>query len=392
MDFESRQLTVCSCINSMSEVGGTERHAVRLCESLVAAGIRTRCFTLNATGAMRERYIAASVPVDTIAISSLASLDLIRAANRLGRLSRESGVTVLHAHDSYSNLVAAIAGRLYQIPVITSKRWTDYRWRQHRWTDLAAYGLSHHIVVNSEAVRRSLPRIMRDRSTVVSNSVDTDVFCAIESRESVRERLGIADETLLVGMVAMMRPEKRHEMMLRGFRRVLDNRSNAKLLLVGDGPQRAHIQTLVQTLHLEGAVLFAGAVDDAWRYLGACDIAVLTSAHEGSPNAVVEAMAMGLPVVATAVGGIPDLVAEGRTGFLVRAEDDERLAARLIELLDSKSIRNTFGQAAQAVAIERFSISASVSAHLSLYTDLLERMPQRSNRSTSRPDRPSSLD
>jgi glycosyltransferase involved in cell wall biosynthesis len=362
--------TIASCIDSMATAGGTELHAIRLCEALASAGVRVHCFTLNAAGEMARRYRDAGIEVFALPIRSLASADLFRAARLMAHRCQVLGVEVIHAHDSYSNLVASIAARLAKLPMLASKRWTSYRWRQHRYTDRIAFGLASGILVNDMQVFETLGASSRRKARVVRNSVADEVFAAHLHRDALRRSWGIDRDALVITMVAMMRPEKAHEVLLEAFARLYQVHPAARLVLVGDGPTLSSVAAQVADRHLQDAVVIVGRMADAWRAFGAADIAVLCSRHEGSPNAILEAMAAGLPVVGTAVGGIPSLVANEISGLLVPADNPTALADALIRLSESAVQRTALGAAGRRIASGHHSITSAIEQHLAWYDEL----------------------
>jgi glycosyltransferase involved in cell wall biosynthesis len=176
-------------------------------------------------------------------------------------------------------------------------------------------------------------------------------------------------------MVARLRPQKAHERFLRAFRTVRDRLPDARALLVGDGPSRRELERLVDELGLASAVRFVGAVADTRPYLAEATVVALTSPYEGSPNALLEAMASGRPVVATAVGGVPELIEHGREGLLVEPTD-EAVASALTEVLGDPESASRMGARARARA-EAFDWSLTVARTEAAYRPVLgPRVPE----------------
>ena len=169
--------------------------------------------------------------------------------------------------------------------------------------------------------------------------------------------------------IANFRRQKDHDSLVRAFAKVRERVPDCKLVLVGEGPLRGAIEQLVGTLGLTGSVTFAGAVPSVWGHLEQATVFALPSLYEPLGIAVLEAMAAGVPVVASSVGGIPELVQPGRTGLLVPPGDVDALAAALIEVVTSPN-REGMGSAARAVA-DNFKMDQMVDDYFSLYDDLL---------------------
>jgi glycosyltransferase involved in cell wall biosynthesis len=188
--------------------------------------------------------------------------------------------------------------------------------------------------------------IPRHRIRVIYNGVDVERFTARpECRLSVRQRLGLCETDFVIVQVARLDYMKDHMTAIRTMARLVRQVPAAKLLLVGDGPKRALIQAEIQAQNLEASVCLLGQREDVPELLGAADVALLTSLSEGIPVTLIEAMAAQLPVVATRVGGVPEVVLDGQTGLLASAGDDAALADCLLRLANQPELRRQFGQA-----------------------------------------------
>ncbi len=198
--------------------------------------------------------------------------------------------------------------------------------------------------------------------TQIYNGVDTDVFRPGPG-DPVRSELGIPAGAFVAGIVGRLDPIKDHPTLFRAFARLRESVPEARLLVVGDGPERARLEEEAG----EG-VIFLGDRADVPEILRALDVFVLSSRNEGISNTILEAMATGLPVVATDVGGNPELVLEGQTGTLVPAADPAALAAALARYAGDPALGETVGQRARARAVERFSIETMVAGYETVWT------------------------
>jgi glycosyltransferase involved in cell wall biosynthesis len=179
---------------------------------------------------------------------------------------------------------------------------------------------------------------------------------------------GAEDPTVVC--VANFRPEKRHDVLLRAFSHVVTRVPRARLVIVGDGPLDAELRGVAATLGIERHVEFVGAAAEVWQYLARADVFALASSYEPGGIAVLEAMAAGLPVVASRIGGIPELVEHGRTGELVTPGDASAFAESLIRLLVSGELRRRMGAEAAATAA-RFRMATTVTRYFELYARML---------------------
>ena len=199
-----------------------------------------------------------------------------------------------------------------------------------------------------------------DKVFVIPNGVDTDRFAPVPDAANVRAEIGVGPADPVVSIVAALRPEKNHELFLEVARHVLRQFVDAKFLIIGDGPRREPLEQHAAALGITRSVRFLGTRSDVPRLLSTSDVFVLTSQNEANPVSILEAMSVGKPIVATDVGSIHEVVAEGRTGFLVPPGDAAALANRVIELLEDPLHAQQLGIAARAVVVAGWSVDAMV--------------------------------
>jgi glycosyltransferase involved in cell wall biosynthesis len=231
---------------------------------------------------------------------------------------------------------------------------TDHSlWSGHgrlmRWADgVTCRADDAHLAV-SEAVRASLPRRLRERTEVVLHGIDVEaVRKQRDSREEVRKELGVPADAVVVGTVANLRAIKGNAELFAAARRVLDAEPEVRFVTVGQGPQEEELRQLHDELGLGDGLLMLGHRTDAVRVMGSCDLFCLASHREGLPVALMEAMVLGLPVVATRVGGIPEVVEDGVEGSLVPPRDPAALADAVLDLVHDGDRRVRMGEAAAA--------------------------------------------
>lgn len=262
------------------------------------------------------------------------------------------------------NIWGRLWGRPARVPVIVGNcRGGAAPWRQHeRWL----WPLAHHILCNSGILKDLLVSrygVPPARLTVVQNGVDTEFFQPRSGEQSQ------GPPVLLC--VARLVPDKDHDTLLAAFAHLADRHPDAELWLVGNGPRRPALEHKVQDLGLSGQVKFLPTTQDVRQLYRQADIFVLSSVAEALPNVILEAMAAGLPVVATRVGGVPEAVASGETGLLVAPRDVAALAGALERLLDEPQTRLAMGRRGRERAVAEFSFDAMVRRHEELWAHLL---------------------
>lgn len=344
--------------------------------------------TLLKQDAFRELEVKVACPGGGALARNLASLgvevlDLEQAdrsftpslLRQLFRLLRRYRFDVVHTHAS---LAGRIAARLAGYPAIVLTRHglgsRAFRGPAFWLNRLAGEMLTDRIIAISGAVRDHLVAggISPERVTVIHNGVDLREFPPGLDPRPVREELGLGTGPV-VGMIARLVPEKGHDYLLLAARQVVDRLPEARFLLVGDGPERDRLSALARQLGLEAHVLFAGFRPDIPQVVAAQDLAVLSSTSEGLGLVLLEAMAGGKPVVATRVGGIPEVVEDGYTGILVPPRDPSSLARAILGLLEDREMARRMGLAGRQRVEKKFDARGMAAATVAQYRQLVGR-------------------
>jgi glycosyltransferase involved in cell wall biosynthesis len=294
----------------------------------------------------------------------------VRTVRELVSAARASNL--VHSHLFGNNLWGAVAARLAGRPLITHEHNRVARTsRLEPVIDrLLIEPAAFRIVCASESVAESLVRngVPRRKMVVIPNGVPLD---AALPRAEARRELGLADDVPVVGSVAVLRREKALDLLLEAFGRLRASGARGVLCIVGDGPEERRLERLAEQIGVAGDVLWAGRRDDARRLMRAFDVAVLCSRTEGLPLAALEAMAAGVPLVATRVGALPELVSDG-SGVLVDP-DPGSLALAISDLLSDAGKRARIGRVARARVVEEHDFGAQVRQVESLYALATER-------------------
>ncbi|MEP7002472.1 MAG: glycosyltransferase [bacterium] len=372
-----KRVPVVFALDTM-RVGGTELNAVRTAERLDHKRFDLRIVCLDDEGPLAERYRSMNIPIVTLPLESLYGRSMFSSGWRFAQYLRDERVQIVHAHDMYTNIFATPWALLARTPVIiTSRRW----WhslpnRKLQLGNRAAFRMSDAVLANSPQVARSVSEregVSSDRIWNVTNFVDDVAFAKLtaEQREATRVRWGIPHGALVVGCVARLVPVKDHGTLIRAFATARQAYPSAHLALIGDGESRAGLEALAAELNVSSAVSFVGELRDGDNYHRMFDVSVLCSLSEGFPNSLVEAMAAGVPIVATAVGGILDAVTDGENGLLVPTETPKELALALGTLLGDAALREKMGAAGRQRADERYQAGTAVKSLETMYDRLL---------------------
>jgi glycosyltransferase involved in cell wall biosynthesis len=299
-------------------------------------------------------------------------------ATRLRRLVRHRRIDLVHAHSP----VAAAAARVVfghgrpRLVYTEHNVWPRYH-PATRWANLLTFPRNDHVFAVSDEVRSSIRypeaiSILRMPPVeTLYHGIDADALARSAFVDGVRQELGIVDGVPLVGTVANFKAHKGHQVLLEAARLVRARHAEARFVLIGRGPLEDEVRRQVNRMGLDGSVAVLGYRQDAVRLTGAFDVFVLPSLYEGLPIALLEAMALERPVVATRVGGTPEVVTDGVDGLLVPGGDPRALAERIVRLIDDVSLRTRLGRAAGERA-RRFDIRPAVRRMEQVYEELLQ--------------------
>ena len=290
-----------------------------------------------------------------------------RQMNAFARWCRAAGVAIVHSCDFYANVFALPAAALARVPVrIGSRRELNPDKSAAKIAlQRAGYSAAHRIVANSSAAAARLRRegVPLSKICVIPNGVAMDRF---------GPRLRPSGGPRII-TVANLRPEKAHEVLIEAAAPLLASHPALEFVIVGDGPRRAKLETMVRDRGLARSFSFLGHRDDVPALLSSADIFVLPSRSEASPNSVIEAMAAGLPVVAAATGGVLEIVERDKTGLLVPPDNVQAFVEAIDRLLKNREFSDGIGRAAHTSIAARYSFDRMVQAFEDLYVSELSR-------------------
>lgn len=337
-----RRLRVLTLVDRLGTSGGGERLAMQIATRLDPERFeRTLCVTRWPQDDVPQEALDRTVAeleaegVRFLPLVRSGRFDL-RAWGRLVRRIRRERIDVIHAHKFGSNAWAAVLGAVARVPVVVAHEhtWSYEGQPMRRFVDREVIArLSDAFIAVSREDRRRMIEIERidpDDVLFVPNGIER---LPAGDRTTVRTELGIPEDAPVAGTVAVMRPQKAVDVLVRAAERLLPEFPNLQMLVVGGGFEKPRIEAMIEELGIGANVRLLGFRADIPDFLAALDVAVVSSRFEGSPLSVMEYMDAGKPVVATRVGGVPDLIEHGEHGLLVEPDDPEGLAAGVAELL-----------------------------------------------------------
>ena len=355
-------------------MGGLENGVVNLINQSNAGRFQHEVCCLSTTG-VAEKRLEGDVPL--FEMHKREGNDW-RMVLRLIRLIKSRRPHIVHTRN-WGGVDAIVVAMVAGVPTIIHG---EHGWnlddprgqnsRRRRIRRFLAPLVSHFITVSAD-IQNWLTRdvgIKKEKIGVILNGVDTDKFCPGEQAD-LKRALGFSTSDCIVGCVGRFDPVKNHQLLIKAFARLNHEQHPLCLFFIGDGPERGSLAALRDTLPCRDRIHFLGRRDDVADILHAMDIFVLPSRSEGVCNALLEAMATGLPIVATAVGGNTELIQDGATGLLVPSDDEDALVHALTMFLEDVSgMRGQIGMNARKRSEEVFSLRRMVKAYESLYLSL----------------------
>ncbi len=374
----NERITVLFPITDLA-MDGAQRQLLELVKGLDKKRFKPVVLTLHPGGPL-EREFKQVPDVEVISLERKGKYDLLCLFKVLGIL-RKMKIDIVQPFLTPATLFGLLPALLRRTPVkiVTErsgpgKRNDHLGYRIYLKAEDFLTRFADWAVPNSHAGQEYLVQrgIKPSRIRVIYNGINLSRLTADdEGVEQVRRRLDLPPHGRVVGMMARLFPVKGHAIFLQAAALINQVMPDTRFALVGDGPLRSHLEDMTQELGLASKAVFFGEQRDVGTYLSAFDIAALTSETEGCSNSLLEAMALGKPVVATDVGGNRELVRHGETGFLVPRGDAEPLAQAIIALLQDPDTAEAMGQRAKERVVTQFSLERMVHQYQSLYEETL---------------------
>ena len=357
--------------------GGAETQLVNLAISLKKRGWEVRVVSMLPPQAFTEELKEAGIPLSTL--NMRRGVADPRAVFGLVKMLREWRPQILTSFMFHANLLGRIAGRLAGVPIVVSSIRNENfggprRDRMLRMTDwMGQISTTNSNLAADKLVKRGV--VPRERIHVIPNGLVLDKFTVKNSsRTEFRQQLGITERDFLWLAVGRLEEQKDYSNLLQAFKIIIQDGHEAQLRVAGQGPLLENLQRQSINLGISGRVVFLGLRRDIPSLLDAADGFVLSSAWEGLPNVVMEAMAAAKPVVATSVGGVPELVQEGVNGYIVPPGDSEALAVAMVKMMAlPEADRWAMGRAGRAHIEANYSLERVVDQWEELYRQLLQR-------------------
>jgi glycosyltransferase involved in cell wall biosynthesis len=371
-------------VTSDLRTGGAERNVATLLPALDRDRYAASVCCLHERGAFFDDVVAAGIPAVCLE-QGAGEAGTPKAIAALVRHLRAQRPDVLMTQGFNAGIVGRVAGRIAGVPVVaTWKHNVGHLGRVGtkeklgerlvgRWTTRylgVSYGQLSYLT--------GYMGIPPARIRVIHNTLDPEAYALATPNPELARAIGVRDGEFVIACVAVLREEKDHGTLLEAMRHVVSALPNARLLVIGDGPDRGRLAELAEALGVAGNVTFLGNRSDVLELLGVAHVATLASfTIENFPYAILEAMAVGRPAVCTAVGGLPEMIEDEATGYLVPPKDPQALARRLVAVGTSPDLGAAMGAAARARLEARFAIDSAARRVADVLDEALSEVDQR---------------
>jgi glycosyltransferase involved in cell wall biosynthesis len=369
------------------ELGGTERQFLELVRRLNRDRFDLRVLAFHCQGNVRTAIEACHIPFTCLNFSGLKGkfrpesyLQLYRLIRDMVQYFKQEHPQIVQSFLYWTNIYGSLAAKIAGVPIIITGRRATMEEKYKTWFGQWLQNFSNlwatAIITNSAAVRdECLQRdafVTKHKIQVIYNGIDVNCYVATHDPITTKQHLYIPEHVQIVGIIASLQPRKGHRDFLRAAVRVLQTCPNTVFLIIGrDDGSRSELEAFTETLGIRDTVIFTGERSDIPDMLAMLDVQVSSSFIEGVSNALLEGMAAGKPIVATAMAGNPEIVAPGQTGFLVPPSDPDALAEAIIRLLTNRELRMQMGMMGRQRVETIFRMQQMVQQTEALYQKLV---------------------
>ena len=358
-------------IDAGKEWRGGQRQAFFLARALKRQGYPF-FFVVQPKSPLYFKAREAGLPVYPLRVRS--EFDFL-AVIRLAWAMKRKHCLLAHFHDAHSTAVGSVAASLAKVPIRIISRRVDFPLKQNYFSR-HKYGKNiDAIIAISEGVKEVLIKggIQEEAIKVIPSGIDFSPYEEASSSDYLRQEFSFAPDDYLVGIVAHLAEHKGHKYLIQATKKLKEHTDKIKVIIVGGGPLKFELDEQAKQLKVKDIVYFLGFREDIPRILSSLDLFVLSSYLEGLGSSLLDAMACRLPVVATRTGGIPEVVAHGKTGLLVPPRSPSALAKAILKLYEDRDLASRLGQKGYEVVRQKFSAEAMAEKIINLY----ERMAAR---------------
>ncbi len=358
-------------IDAGKEWRGGQRQSFFLAIELKRRGYSFQ-YVVQPGSPLHQKAIEAGLPVLPLKISGEADIFSIL---RLSLAMKRKRCRLVNYHDAHSVAVGSVAASLAKVPLRVISRRVEFPLRKNMLSRRKYTKNVDAVIAISESVKNVLVDggVDAKRIHVIPDGIDFTPYNDKSAKDYLRRELSFAPDDFLVGIVAQLSNDKGHKYLIQASQHLREHSPKIKIIIVGEGPLRMELNKLVKEIQGEDMVFFLGFREDIPQILNSLDVFVLSSEHEGLGSIIMDAMACRLPVVATRVGGIPELVDHLKTGLLVPPQRPKSLAQAILKIYRDRELARRLGQKGYEVVHRKFSAESMASKAIDLYEELAKK-------------------
>lgn len=356
-------------IDSERSWRGGQQQVFYLHEALIKQGYKS-VLACNVSSELSKKCLEKSLPF--LKVKMRGEWDIF-ASYKLANYCKKNNINILQAHSAHALSIALIAKLFYSQVKLIGVRRVDFHIKKNFFSQLKYNNTRiDKIVCISEFIKKILIEdgVEEEKLYTIRSGTDINKFSKAESSIELKRKLSIEEEDIVLGTVAAFAGHKDYPNLINAFKLISQQKQNVKLCLIGDGPLKKNIENMVNELKLNEDIIFCGFQEDVGQYLKMFDIFILSSKKEGLGTSLIDALSIGLPIVASESGGIPEIIDNGNNGILVEPKNSKRLAEAIINLIDDKEKRKGLSEKALK-SVKQFSIETTVEKNIELYKYLL---------------------
>ena len=352
-------------VDAGREWRGGQRQSLFLAKELQKKGYDFR-YVVQPKSPLHEKASESGLPV--LPIRMAGEFDVF-AVLRLAFAMKRRKCRLIHSHDAHSTAIAAAAARFAGVPIRVISRRVDFPLRDNFFSRLK-YRKNVDVII---AISRGVKKVLEDSGIdsslikVIPSGTDFSVFSEEGKSDYLRRELGLAEDDFLVGIVAHLADHKGHKYLIKATKILREEAPRIKVIIVGEGPLRMELDKLTKDIRVEDMVFFLGFRADIPQILASLDLFVLSSYLEGMGSSILDAMACRLPVVATKVGGIPEVVTHEKTGLLVTPQRPKSLADAILRLYRDRELASRLGDKGFEIVQRKFSAESMAQKIIRVY-------------------------
>ena len=373
------KINVLFLIDSFNGPGaGTEKHLRYLASKLDKSKFKSMICYFDGNNVLANILKGEGIPTIYLPLKRIYGLKALLVAYKIAKIIKENNIDIVQTYHFKADTFGVLVSRLAGVKkIVSSRRDTGYLKKpsQVLLNRFINRFIDHFIMVSDKVGRIIMgpEGIDSGKINTIYNGVDLNKFSVSKNGQAivVRKELGIPADDFVIGTTAMFRPEKGYDIFLEGIWRLGNDFQNLKVLLIGDGPLYDKITGYCSELGLEHKVIFLGSSQEVAKYLEAMDVFCLISKHEGFSNAILEAMAMGKPIIASDVGGNAEAVVHDETGLIIPPNDSQRFAEAVIKMYKNPAMRMIMGKKARMRSEKAFSLDQMVKNHENFYKKIM---------------------